>query len=102
MKHIKKFEDINTDNTIRYKKYILYKLNNNAYVILEPTEYLQTHIQTNKLYTYTLNLNKLKRNKNQYFNFSYERGKNVIYDSNDIKDIKDVTLSLYNADKYNL
>ena len=100
MRHIKTFEEV--DNTKRYKKYVLYKANENTYFILEPTNYLPSYIETNKLYTYTLLLNKLKRNKHQYYNFNYERDRNVIIDSDDLQSLKDTILTLKDAGKYNL
>jgi len=100
MKYIKQFENI--DNTIRFKKYIIYKLNNNYFFILEPILYTPTHIQTDKKYLYELIKNKLSYKKYQFYNFDYNRVKNIIYQTDNLKDAKEVIFSLSATKKYNL
>ena len=103
MKYIKKFEELNADSIDKYKKYVLYKANSNTYFILEPVAYLPTYIEANKKYTYLLNKNKLKHNRYQYYNFNYDKGdKNIVYQSDDLNEVKDMALALSDISKYNI
>jgi len=100
MKYIKQYEDISDFPVLN--KYLLYKANNNTYFILEVTGYENNFIATKKLFIYTVLLDKLKRGNHQYYNMGINSISGIIYQSDNLTDIKDTIQSLKNIDKYNL
>jgi len=103
MKYIKKFESTDMMTELpKLKKYVLYKANTNTYFILEITGYENTYIATKKLYIYTLLLDKLRKGKHQYYNININRVHEIVYDSDNLKDVVDIIPTLKEIDKYNL
>lgn len=110
MKYIKTFEIVFND--IKLSKYLLTQKPNNTdiYFVLEVSpEQLkfagyEDIINTKKLYTYTKSKNYLKKGKHQHFNITKnELDKiNIVYQSDNLQNVKDVLPTLNYMDKYNI
>jgi len=112
MKYIKTFE---ASNLPELKKYLVILSNNELrekiYYILEYVSFsvnysnsvLISYVNTKKLYTYDLNNDKLKKNKDQFFNANPNTIESqLVYQSNDLNSAIDVVKSIKTASKYNL
>ena len=105
MKYLKTFENINEPE---FKKYFVIKSHNKiqeTYFVLEFVKIDEdSTVYTNKLYTYNLNEDELKRNKDQFYRFNNtdEIRNNVIYQTDDLKNAIDVVKSLNRVNTYNL
>ena len=117
MKYLKTYEEI--DQTL-YKKYMLYKANEETYFVLEVEKFFnredyygddeegeiidQEFISTKKKYKYSMLLDKLEKvGRHHYFNFEPWRDDNsIIYQSDNLKDVLDVIPVLRQQPKFNL
>jgi len=109
MKYIKQYEDKIEDRILLrdlkfpvLDKYLLYKANNTFYFILEVTGYEDNYIATKKLFIYTVLTDRIKRGSHQYYNIGINNINNIIYQSNNLKEVKDAIPILKNLDKYNI
>ena len=105
MKYLKTYEEI--DQTT-YKKYMLYKANEETYFVLEVEKFFETidqeFISTKRKYKYIMSLDKLEKvERYHYFNFQPLRDdKSIIYQSDKLKDVLDVIPVLTQQPKFNL
>ncbi len=110
MKYIKAYEDISgfpilVEGTVLYK-YILYKANENTYFILEVTDYVNgygpNYIACKKLFIYTILIDRLRKGKHQYYNIGINKFNEIIFQSNNLQEVKDSIKTLKNYNKFNL
>ena len=95
MKYLKTYE-----NFKEIKKYVLLKANSNIYFILEVIDIKKDYIETKKLYYYTKVFDKLIK-QYAWFNLRPDDS-DIIYQSDNLKDVKNILLTLNDTETYNL
>ena len=107
MKYIKTFEI--AFNDIKISKYILIQKprDTDTYFILEPYSIYDSKdsglIQSKKLFTFKKSDNYLRKNKHQFFDINTKTElQYIVYQSDNIQELKDILPTLRDIDKYNL
>jgi len=101
MKYIKLFESIT--NSSEFKNYLVYKVNNDIYFILQYIYNISNYeVITKKCYLYSKILNNTVFQKGAYCFNTPDNVKNIIYQSDDIEDCISVLPTLQDIEKFNL